>query len=560
MTLLSRLHIENIAVIKNADLDLANGFNVLTGETGAGKSILIDSINLALGERVSKDIVRAGTSTAHVSALFSELSEQVSAELAALGYDCTDELLIQRDISADGRGSCRISGRPATVSILRSVGRMLVNIHGQHENQALLSPEKHIAYLDRFAGTDELLKSYSEAFRQTKMIAAELDGIETDAAQKERRIDLLKYQIEEIESAGLQEDEEEELRAKKLRIVHAEKIASAVSGASAALCGDEDNPGAQAMLFAADSALDGVADVLPDIAELAGRIKSLCYELEDCADDLHRFLTDEEYDPNELESIEERMDTIFRLKKKYGGTIEEVLQFLNASKKELEKIETSDERAAGLRKKLATAKETLHALAADLSEQRRKAAKLLALKIREELSFLDMLQVEFSVDFKPLLEPASYGIDDIEFLISPNPGSPARPLAKIASGGELSRVMLAIKTVLANSDGIETLIFDEIDTGVSGRAAQKIGNKLRQVSKDCQVVCVTHLAQIASQADRHILIEKQVEKGNTFTSLKTLDYSGRQRELARIIGSDVTEKTLQAAAEMLSLNTSRDKT
>ena len=552
--MLSRLHIENIAVIENADLDLTNGFNVLTGETGAGKSILIDSINLALGERISKDVVRAGTSTAHVSALFCDLSAQVAAGLAELGYECSDELLIQRDISADGRGTCRISGRPATVSILRTVGRMLVNIHGQHENQALLSPEKHLIYLDRFTGTGDLIKEYTEAYRVVRAITGELDSIEKDVAQKERRIDLLKYQIDEIEEAGLKTDEEEELRARRLRIVHAEKIAVAVSEACAALSGGDDNLGAQALLSAADNALDSVTDVLPDILELAGRLKSLRYELDDCADELHRFTSEDAYDPQELEIIEGRIDTIFRLKKKYGDSIEQILVFLKTCKEELEKIETSDERAAQLRQKLTMARDKLLSLASTLSNQRKKAATRLSEEIKRELAFLDMPQVDFSINFTPLSEPGMHGIDDIEFLISPNPGSPARPLAKIASGGELSRVMLAIKTVLANSDGIDTLIFDEIDTGVSGRAAQKIGSKLRQVARNCQVVCVTHLAQIASQADQHILIEKQVEKGNTFTSLRTLDFSGRKKELARIIGSDVTEKALQAAAEMLSIN------
>lgn len=553
MFMLSRLHIENIAVIESADLELDGGFSVLTGETGAGKSILIDSINLALGERVSKDIVRAGADAAHVSALFCGISPQASAKLSELGFEGDDELLIQRDISADGRGGCRIGGRPATVSMVRSIGRLLVNIHGQHDNQALLSPEKHVYYLDKYSGDEKLLYSYSEAYRAMRAAAAELDGITADEAEKERRIDLLKYQIGEIEAAAPQKGEEEELRARRLRIANAEKIAEAVGGAYTALGGGEDSPGASELLSDADSRLDLITDVLPDIKELAGRIKSLSYELEDCAEELRRYTSDEGYDPQELDSIEERLDTVFRLKRKYGGSVEAVLEFLDKSKAELENIETSGERAAALGAKLEKARAEVARLAGELSSERRKAAAELCEKVRRELKFLDMPQVEFSVGFEPLQEPGPNGIDAIEFLISANPGSPARPLSKIASGGEISRIMLAIKTVLADSDDIDTLIFDEIDTGVSGRAAQKIGNKLKEVSAGRQVVCVTHLAQIASQADQHILIEKRVAGGNTFTSLRALDYDGRKRELARIIGADVTDNTMKTAAEMLGL-------
>lgn len=552
--MLSRLHIENIAIIENADLELENGFNVLTGETGAGKSILIDSINLALGERVSKDIVRSGAASAHVSALFTGLSEQASQMASSLGYDCGDELLIQRDISADGRGSCRISGRPATVSIVRSIGRLLVNIHGQHDNQALLSPEKHVYYLDKFAGIGKLLSEYSVAYQEVRRISAEIQNIQTDEAMKERRIDLLNYQINEIESANLQLNEEEELSTRKLLIINAEKIASAVSGAYAALSGDDDSPGAQELLSKADGELDNVVDVLPNIKELAGRIKSLVYEIEDCTDELRRFTCDVDYSPQELDSIEDRLDTIFRLKRKYGGNIADVKDYLEKCKTELENIETSDERAQKLSNELLQSKDKLLKLASIITAKRHAAAEMLSSKVKQELRFLDMPQVEFLVNFEPLKEPASNGTDSIEFMISTNPGSPARPLAKIASGGEISRIMLAIKTVLADTDDIDTLIFDEIDTGVSGRAAQKIGNKLKQVAANRQVICVTHLAQIAAQADRHILIEKQINGSNTYTHLKTLDYNGRKKELARIIGTEVTEKTLQTAAEMLSFS------
>lgn len=549
--MLSRLHIENIAVIENADLELDKGFNILTGETGAGKSILIDSINLCLGERVSKDIIRTGSDSAHVSAYFCGISEQAKELLVSLGFDCDDELLIQRDISCDGRGTCRISGRPATVSMVRSLGRLLVNIHGQHDNQTLMSAEKHIYYLDKFANTEDLLDEYGEIYKKVCSIQNELSKTKTDEALKERKIDLLNYQINEIESAELQQNEEEELKARKLRIVNAEKIASAVEDAYSALGGSDENAGASEMLSTSSERLSEIENVYSDIKELSSRIKSLSYELEDCTSELRGYLSDENYDPQELDSIEERLDTIFRLKKKYGSSVAEVLEFLEKAKKELQAIETSDERAVKLNEELLKAKTELMKKAKALSEKRRAAKDILSKRIKEELSFLDMPQVEFCVRFDTLKEPSQNGIDDVEFLISANPGSPARPLVKIASGGEISRIMLAIKSVLSDCDDIDTLIFDEIDTGVSGRAALKIGNKLKQVSKNRQVICITHLAQIASQADRHILIEKQIKDNNTFTHLKTLDYDGRKRELARIIGAEVTEKTLQTAAEML---------
>lgn len=443
--MLSHLHIENIAVIENADLELEDGFNVLTGETGAGKSILIDSINLVLGERVSKDIVRAGAARAHVSAVFCGISKSARDMLTSLGFDCDDELLIQRDISADGRGTCRISGRPATVSMLRSVGRLLVNIHGQHENQALLSPEKHVNYLDKFAGNSEILDKYSAVYREVKSLENEISSLQTDDALKERQIDLLSYQINEIETADLTDGEEEELRARKIRIVNAEKIATAVNSAYALLNGGEEGQGAKEMLSQADEALDGIVEVMPEIAELAGRIKNLSYEIEDCTDEMRGYVGDADYDPQELDSIEERLDTIFRLKKKYGGSIAEILKFLEKSKNELENIETSDERKDKLTAKLKEAKNRLSEAAQQLTSKRMEAAKLLSSKTKSELSYLNMPDVEFEVGFTKLKEPNSGGAESVEFLISANPGTPARPLSKIASGGEISRIMLAIK-------------------------------------------------------------------------------------------------------------------
>lgn len=552
--MLESLHIENIAVIESADLELGDGFNVLTGETGAGKSILIDSINLVLGERVSRDIIRSGAETGHVSAVFRDISAPAQEALRSLGYEYDGELLVQRDISADGRGACRISGRPATVSIVRSVGRLLVNIHGQHENQALLSTERHLHYLDEFAENGGVFSAYGEAYRVYREAQSALSSVRMDEAEKARRTDLLRYQIDEIEAAELAPGEEEDLRARKLRLDNAEKIASAASEARAMLSGGEDSSGAQELLSRAGDAVEGLTSVLPEMQGLSERLRNLAYEAEDCSEELRGYLDDGEYDPRELERIEERIDLIFRLKRKYGGSVEDILGYLERSRTELSQIEHAEEREAELLKRLKEAKKELLARGGALSERREKAAEEMSARIREELAFLNMPGVAFSVQFEALLEPGPNGLEEAEFLISPNPGSPARPLAKIASGGEISRVMLAIKTVLARGDDIDTLIFDEIDTGVSGSAAQRIGEKLRQVSEDRQVVCVTHLAQIASQADRHVLIEKQIENGKTYTRLRVLDMRGREQELARIIaGTDITEKTLQTAAEMLSL-------
>jgi DNA repair protein RecN (Recombination protein N) len=554
--MLSQLHIENVAVIELADLDLEKGFNVLTGETGAGKSILIDSINLVLGERVSKDIVRSGAAVAHVTALFADISNEVVKQLAEFGVECEEDksLLISRNISADGRGTCRIAGRPTTVSMLRDIGRLLVNIHGQHDNQALLSTDKHIYYLDRYASNDVFALEYGELYTKMKQIKSELKKLQIDDAQKTRRIDLLRYQINDIESAALKEGEDEALSTQRTMILNAEKITGAVNASHEALCGGENNMGAQELVAAASSDLSSITEYYPDIRELAERIASLSYELDDCISDLRSFTGEAEYNPNELENIEQRLDILYRQKKKYGGSIAEVLLYLTNSQNELAEIEGSDEEVKRLELKLEEASAQVIEKAKVLTQRRLKSAIEMETKIKAELNFLEMPGVEFKVNITPLAEPSSNGADSVEFLISANPGSPLKPLAKIASGGEIARVMLGIKTVLADKDDIDTLIFDEIDTGVSGRAAQKIGMKLRQVAQTRQVVCVTHLAQIASQAERHIVIEKTVDKAKTFTQLHTLNFVGRKRELARIIGGvNITDITLQNAEEMLNL-------
>lgn len=558
--MLSRLHIENVAVIEKADLELDSGLNVLTGETGAGKSILIDSINMALGERISKEIVRAGADKAHVSALFSEVTGSAAQKAAELGFEVDEDgtLLIQRDISAQGKGVCRVQGRMASVSILREIGRTLVNTHGQHDNQALLLPENHIGYLDKFAGLGEALKQYAVLYGVLKSLHRELKSLDMDEAAKARRLDLLTYQTEEIRRADLQEGEEDELKTKKQFYLNSEKIAEAVNGAHAMLSGGMpfengiNCQGAAELASKAAESLNAVRDVYPEIREIAERLSQASDELSACADDLRAYTGEFDYDPNELDEIEARLDTIFRLKKKYGSSVEEIMKFYENAAQELEKIDSSETIKKQLTEKMAAADAEVRKKADEITAERRNAAALLQQKIKDELEFLDMPGVQFIVRLTPLEEPGENGADKLEFLISANRGEPPRPIAKIASGGELSRIMLAIKNVLADNDDIETSIFDEIDTGVSGRAAHKIGLKLKQAAHGRQIICVTHLAQIACMADRHILIEKSDSGGKTRTSLAFLDFDGRKRELARIIGGEkITEMTLGSAAEML---------
>ncbi|ADU26769.1 DNA repair protein RecN [Ethanoligenens harbinense] len=552
--MLAQLHIENVAVIENADLVLADGLNVLTGETGAGKSILIGSINLALGERVSREIVRAGAHAAHVTALFAQVPERIRTRVEGLGFPCEEDgsLLLSREITADGRGSCRISGRPATVSVLREVGRLLVNIHGQHDNQALLAPENHIRYLDLYAGNTESLQAYHEVYQQLRRLRAQLKKLAMDDAEKARRVDLLRYQIDEIRTAGLRPGEEEELEERRSNILHAEKITGSLQEALGALQGAETAAGADTLAGAAASAVQAASDLLPQLVPLAERLQNLRYELEDCAAELQNRLDGVDADPRGLEAVEERLDTIFRLRGKYGETIGDILTFAERSEQELESITSSGERADALRQKGKALAAQAKQMAGRLTENRRRAARTMEEKIRTELAFLEMPNVRFHVKLTPLSRLEADGADGVEFLFAANPGAPLRPLVRIASGGEISRVMLAIKNALADVDDIDTLIFDEIDTGVSGRAAYKIGVKLKQVAGARQIVCITHLAQIAAQADRHVLIEKTVEDGRTFTRLHVLDFEGRKRELARIIGgAAITPLTLQNAAEML---------
>ena len=550
--MLLSLHIENIAVIEKAGITFDAGFNVLTGETGAGKSIVIDSINAVLGERVSRDLVRSGSQTAQVTALFADISSTALNALKELGYEPDEEgmLLIQRSISADGKSSCRINGQPTTVALLRSVGRLLVNIHGQHENQALLSPEKHVVYLDSLGRLEEVRTVYRNAYQRLRSIQNELDKADMDETMKARRIDLLRYQIDEIEAAALQPGEEERLLNQRTLYRNAEKIASALLAARTILSGDEESDGILTGLSQAASSLTDASRYMGDAVQLAERMQNSLYELQECADELREYTSRLEFDPAELDETENRLELIRRLESKYGSTIEEVLDFLDKAREELEQIEMSDLLVNRLKKEMEDAEKDALEKAAVLTDARRRAADVFSRDVMEQLIFLDMPGVSLSVSIEPSdLSPE--GADKVEFLIAANPGEPAKSIAKIASGGELSRIMLAIKSVLADVDDIDTLIFDEIDTGISGRAAQKVGLKLRETAGNRQVLCVTHLAQIAAQAHNHLLIAKTVRDGRTYTDVTKLDRDGREQELARIIGGEVTDSAVNTAREML---------
>lgn len=550
--MLVSLTIENIAVIERASIAFESGLTVLTGETGAGKSIVIDSLNAVLGERIRRDLVRAGSEKASVSALFREVSDPALAALAEMGMEPDEDgtLLIQRSLTADGKGSCHINGRPATVSMLRTVGRLLVNIHGQHENQALLAPEKHVEYLDRLGGLLPLRASYEEAYRRYCAIRRQLKAADMDEALKARRLDLLRYQIDEIEEAALRPGEEETLAARRAVGRNAERIASSLQNAKAILSGDEDSAGILSALSEAVTAVQEAGRYMEELRALSGRVESLYYELEECAEELRDQAQRLDFDEGELEQVENRLELIRRLSDKYGGSEEAALAYLEQARQELDAIEMSDEHVARLQEQLAAAREETIAAAEKLTEARRQAARRFSEDVGRELAFLDMPGVTLEVSMEPVPLTAIGG-DKVEFRIAANPGEPARSISKVASGGELSRIMLAMKSVLADIDDIDTLIYDEVDAGISGRAARKVGLKLHQTARSRQILCVTHLAQIASQADHHLLIAKQVRQGRTYTEVTPLDGEGRELELARIIGGEATEAARTAAREML---------
>ncbi len=555
MKVLSELYIDNIAIIEQASIVLGKGFNIFTGETGAGKSILIDSINAVLGERTSKDLIRTGAAKANVTALFSDVSAEAVQKLQELGYE-PDEggtVLISRELTADGRANCRISGRPATVAMLRELGPYLINIHGQHDNQSLLGTDKHMKFVDSFGDLAPDYNRYTQWYTRLKEVEARLGKISTDEAEKARRVDLLQYQINEIEEAALKPGEEDDLLAKRKRIKNASKILDGLNAAYSSLSAGDDTAGGCSLVADAAQALAEIAPYFEDVSEMSERINSVSIELEELANDVRGILDDFEFDPRLLDKIEYRLDAIYKLKKKYGSDVDKILQYLAAAKKELEEIELSDELLNKLTAQRVELHEQARSAAKLLSQKRNEAAAEFTRRVKLELEFLDMPNVQLVIANTPGELRAS-GVDNIEFRISTNPGEPPKPLSKIASGGELSRIMLAIKTVLAGKDDVDTMIFDEIDTGVSGRAAQKIGLKLREIAGGRQVICVTHLAQIAALGNSHLLIEKKVRDGKTFTEVHTLTREQRKRELARIMGGEaITELMLSNADEMLKL-------
>lgn len=551
--MLEHLHIENLAVIETADLDLKRGFSVLTGETGAGKSVLINSLNLILGERVGKDIVRSGCGKATVTALFYDLSPSVVRRMEDLGYECDDGVLIQRELTADGKTTVRINGRPATVSILKEISGGLINIHGQHDNRALLDPATHVAYLDAFAANEEVRNRYEAVFFETKQLLQRIREINTDDQTRMQRIDLLSYQINEIEAADLRAGEEEELLLRREVLSHAEKIESALASAYS-LCSDDDC--ARDNLSRASTDLENVAAFDPRLTELSQRMSALCDDLNDLSGDLRDYLDGQSFDPAELDAVEERLDLIHRLKRKYGSTVDEILAFYEAAQKELDALNSSAEVLDDLMVEKKRLSELLTSVGKELTQSRVLAAHKLEQELSRQLAFLDMPNTGFKVDIKPASSFTPNGADAVEFLLSANLGETLRPLSKIASGGELSRIMLGMKTVLTLEEDAQTLIFDEVDTGVSGKAAEKIAMKLKEISRDKQVIVVTHLAQIAAYGDEHFLISKSVSENRTYTTVNPLDSEGRIHELARIMGGiNPTPATVAAAADLLRVGT-----
>lgn len=551
--MLSNLKIENIAVIKNAVIDFKDGFNVMTGETGAGKSIIIDSLNAVLGERTSRELIRTGCDFAEVTAMFYDGSDEVNAILNEFDIPVEDDgaILIVRKMSPDGKNSCKINSVSVTVSMLKKLGKQLVNIHGQADNQTLLNEENHCSYIDRIAENGKLFEEFSQSYNKYVSLKNQLDSLNIDEEQKLRRMDMLDYQISEIEAAKVSVGEWDELKEKQTLFRNTEKLSTVLGTAYAYLDGSDEAEGAVQLSFGALNKLNSVADISKDISELAATLEEKAYDLSAVCEQVRDLLDSLDFDENSVTQVEERLDVLYELSKKYGKTEEEILEYYASAVEERNSIENSDEIKRRLTLEVKEAYEKALEKAKELSKTRMYAGNLFSKNVCEELRFLDMPSVRFAVDIKdcPLCEN---GIDRVEFLLSANVGEDLKPLSKIASGGELSRIMLAIKSVLSEKDGISTLVFDEIDTGVSGSAAQKIAVKLKQVSASHQVICVTHLAQIAAYADEHLLISKSECDGQTYTELRSLGFDERKRELARIMGGfNVTDAMLESAEQML---------
>jgi len=551
--MLKTLDIENIAVIEKAQIEFSAGFNVLTGETGAGKSIVVDSINAILGERTSRELVRNGADFAFVSALFTNINKTVKDKLSELGYIPEDDnsLLLTRRISSDGKSACKINGRPATVSVLREVGDTLVNIHGQHDSQSLLNPDCHYKFIDMLSGGSELIENYKSAFSEFIHIRRRLKQLTAQAEKNDNNTELLDFQINELENADIKVGETEKLTARKKILDNADGALEAYNAVLSTLSGDDENAGVKLSLASVANEIEKYSDVSDDTAKAYSLLQNIDDELETVKSLVENAAQSLDYDPDEKEKIEERLDQLYRLGKKYGGTEEAMLENLKKFKAQRAAINTDEEELEKLTEEYDSSFDKVQKLAGELSDLRKQTALKFENDVKAQLEFLDMPKISFKVNFeKGILSSA--GIDKIEFLISTNPGEPPKPLAKIASGGELSRIMLAIKNILAYNDTVDTLIFDEIDTGVSGRASVKIGMKLKSVSKNTQVITVTHSAQIAAFADTHFLIQKDYENERTYTKVTALDFENRKYELARIMGGlQITDALLEGAEEML---------
>lgn len=547
--MLSLLHIENIAVIECADISFDRGFNVLTGETGAGKSIVIDAISAILGERAYRDMIRTGTERASVRAVFTEVPE--FSWFAENGVEYDPETVISREIHLDGKNICRVNGTLVNVSCLHKLGIQLINIHGQHDSAALFDEENHLAFLDAFADNGKLRASYGERYEAVAKLRREISSLTMDEGEKLRRMENLKYQIAEIEKAELEPGEDDRLEERRKVLQNAEKLSNGMETAVECLYGGEDSDGASGLLAQAEYALARLSRFSDSFAALHDRVSDLMYQVQDAAEEVRDARDSLSYSAEELEQIESRLDVIHKLRRKYGTTCEDILEYLDKAKKELDEIEFADDKLERLKRNLKKAEKEAWDAALALRENRQQAADTMSKRILSELAQLDMPRVQFACRFTET-ELTANGADAVAFYMSANAGEALKPLSRVASGGELARIMLAMKNVLAEKDQVATLIFDEVDTGVSGRAAQKVAEKLRSVAVHKQVLCVTHLPQLAALANTHLLIAKSERDGRTYTSVTPLDLEGRKRELARIIGgANITETTLKSAEEML---------
>ncbi|WP_288313763.1 DNA repair protein RecN [uncultured Eubacterium sp.] len=551
--MLKTLSIENIAVIEKAEIEFSNGFNVLTGETGAGKSIVVDSINAILGERTSKELVRAGSENALVTAYFEDISKEVEQKLNEFDLPCDDDgaLVLSRKISAQGKSTCRINGSVCTVSMLKEVGNLLVNIHGQHDSQTLLNADYHYKFVDMYGSLDGVLDEYKQSFKQLLSVRKQLKALTMDADERDRQIELLVYQIKELSDAEIKVGEWDELKKRKNLILNSQNLLQSLNSALSAFNGSDEYSGISTLLSTAVKEIGSVSDVDSEIKSVYDKAEALNDSVEVVKDALLDKINSIEFEPEELNRIEERLDLYYTFSNKYGETEQDMLYYLDEAVKKRTAFENSEEELEKLNVQYDEIFDKTVALAQKLTDLRKSTAEKLGNEICKQLEFLDMPKIKFTTSFEKGNLSAN-GWDKIEFLIATNVGETAKPLAKIASGGELSRIMLAIKSIIAQKDSIDTLIFDEIDTGVSGKASRKIGLKLKELGAFTQVICVTHSAQIASVADSHFLIEKNVENDRTYTNVTVLDYDGRKNELARIMGGiNATESLLKSAEELL---------